>query len=293
VGRIKGENKNQIEMAKTRMVNTRFWNDSFISQLDPIGKLLFIYFITNEHTNICGIYELPLKIAAVETGIDSTMFVKILPNLKGRIDYINGWVCIKNFPKHQSGDNPKIKIGIEREMMAIPKDILEKAIAYGYPMVDSSHSDLDLDSDLDLTESSPKAPTSLKEVEEPEIQECDEDGNPLKVKKVKTTRPPITPRQTFKFDYGTALEGLKVSKVKADKIIALYLIFKHIKFDNAEMMQNQVKRLSRPARLLEPYEGKDLLKTFRFCEEDSNFGADYEWGLETVFKKITSVMQRQ
>ena len=96
-------------MAKTRMVNTRFWNDGFVSQLDPIEKLLFIYFITNEHTNISGIYELPLKIAAIETGIDSSMFQKIMPRLQEKIIYIENWVCVINFPKHQDLNNQKIK----------------------------------------------------------------------------------------------------------------------------------------------------------------------------------------
>lgn len=116
------------------MVNTKFWNDTFISQLDPIEKLLFIYFLTNEHTNICGIYELPLKIAAIETGIDASMFEKILPGLSEKIVYIEGWVCVKNFAKHQASDQPKVQKGVEIALMAIPSHILDTAIAYGYPM---------------------------------------------------------------------------------------------------------------------------------------------------------------
>ena len=45
---------------KQRYVNTRFWNDTYVSSLDPIEKLLFIYLLTNEHTNISGVYEPPL-----------------------------------------------------------------------------------------------------------------------------------------------------------------------------------------------------------------------------------------
>lgn len=147
-------------MAKTRMVNTRFWNDSFISQLDPIEKLLFIYFITNEHTNICGIYELPLKVAAIETGIDESMFKKVLGRLKPKIFYYEGWVIATNFPKHQSLDNPKIQKGIENEKSVIPQRILEKAIAYGYPIDRASHPDSDLDSDSNTNSNT----TSLRSV---------------------------------------------------------------------------------------------------------------------------------
>ena len=37
-------------MAKTRIINTRFWIDDYTSNLDPIEKLLFLYFLTNTAT---------------------------------------------------------------------------------------------------------------------------------------------------------------------------------------------------------------------------------------------------
>lgn len=157
-------------MAKQRIVNTRFWNDTFISSLDPIEKLLFIYFITNEHTNICGIYELPLKIAAIETGIDESMFKKILPRLKPKLFYIDGWVCAVNFPKHQAKDNPKIKKGIENEMMAIPKDILEKCIGYGYPIYGSSHLNSNLNSNSNINTSTKDDPVIEDKIDPVDIQ---------------------------------------------------------------------------------------------------------------------------
>lgn len=114
------------------MINTRFWNDGFISNLDPIEKLLFVYFITNEHTNICGIYELPLKVAALETGIDVSMFNKILPRLKEKIEYIEGWVVVKNFLRHQTLSSEKTRIGIKMALALVPSRILSKAVKHGY-----------------------------------------------------------------------------------------------------------------------------------------------------------------
>lgn len=141
-------------MAKTRMINTRFWNDTFISELDPIEKLLFIYFLSNEHTNICGLYELPLKVVAVETGIESSMLLKIIPRLKEKIIYNKGWVCVKNFISHQSLTSEKTKKGIEIALSAIPSHIKEDAIKNGYSIDGASigHSSpsgySDSDSDL-------------------------------------------------------------------------------------------------------------------------------------------------
>lgn len=113
-------------MAKTRMVNTRFWNDSFVVELNPLDRYLFLYLLTNEHTNIAGLYELPLKRMANETGIDVEMLPKMIQRLKGKIYYSDGWVGIKNFQKHQSTTSEKVQRGIEIEMDKIPTKIRDK-----------------------------------------------------------------------------------------------------------------------------------------------------------------------
>ena len=134
------------------MINTRLWNDTWVSNLDPIEKLLFVYCLTNEHTNISGIYELPLKVAAIETGIDQTMFDKIIPRLKPKIFFFKGWVIIPNFPKYQSSDNPKVQVGVKNALTAVPSHIKEKAIAYGYPMGSlGMYLDSDLNSNSNTT----------------------------------------------------------------------------------------------------------------------------------------------
>lgn len=117
-------------MAKQRYINTIFWRDDYISKLDPSEKLLYLYFLTNPDTNICGIYQIPLKIIAVDTGFDQDMIIKILCRFKkdNKIIYKDGWVAIRNFIKHQSL-NPKIERGIEIELKKVPKE-LKNWIAY-------------------------------------------------------------------------------------------------------------------------------------------------------------------
>ena len=116
------------------MINTRIWSDTWVSGLDPLEKLLFLYFLTNTYTNISGIYELPMKVAAVETGIDPSMFEKMLPHLEPKIVYKHGWVILPNFPKYQNTESPKIVMGIQRELANVPKDIYTLSIGYGYPI---------------------------------------------------------------------------------------------------------------------------------------------------------------
>ena len=125
-------------MAKNRYVNTKFWTDTYVlDNLNPIDKLFFIYLLTNAHTDICGVYELSLKIAAIETGLDRDNIEKvIMPKLErdGKVMYCDGWVAIRNFQKHQSL-NPKVLKGIEIGLDKAPpklrqfiKDSLPKAM---------------------------------------------------------------------------------------------------------------------------------------------------------------------
>jgi len=119
-------------MAKQRYVNTKFWNDAFISHLDPLERYLFLYFLTNEHTNIAGIYELPLRTMAFETGIESEMLIKMIGKMKEKIIYTEEWVCIKNFIKHQSTTSVKVQQGISLELKNVPPHIIDVLIGYGY-----------------------------------------------------------------------------------------------------------------------------------------------------------------
>lgn len=115
-------------VAKQRIVNTKFWDDSYIAGLSPAEKLLFLYLITNPLTNISGVYELPLRRAAFDVGLSNeeveTMFGKF--EADGKIARFNGWVGVTNFVKHQTL-NPKIKIGILQELRRAPKEVVDSA----------------------------------------------------------------------------------------------------------------------------------------------------------------------
>src|ERR1035437_10191339 len=102
-------------MAKIRYIHTKFWSDNFVREhLNPLDRYLFLYFLTNEKTNICGIYELPLSTMASETGLDKEMLEKMLKRLEGKVDYHDGWVIIRNFIKHQKTGSKDFDLGVKR-----------------------------------------------------------------------------------------------------------------------------------------------------------------------------------
>jgi hypothetical protein len=146
------------------MVNTRFWDDDYTSNLDPIEKLLFLYFLTNTSTNICGVYEIPLKKIANETGIDKEMVLKIINRFSKdfKIFYKDGWAVVRNFIKHQNQKSPKVQKGIEIELENAPEHIKELLKLKGIDTL--SHSNTNTNSNTNSNINLTKLNTGDKEL---------------------------------------------------------------------------------------------------------------------------------
>jgi hypothetical protein len=88
---------------KTRIVHTKFWNDSFILSLNPTEKLLFIYLLTNEQVNIIHLYECPDEKILFDTGIDRGILQKAKDKFEkaGKIYFKDGFIYLKNSYKYE------------------------------------------------------------------------------------------------------------------------------------------------------------------------------------------------
>jgi len=110
-------------MATYRQVYISFWQDSYILDLDPEGKLLFIYLLTNTKTTQCGIYELPMKVMQFETGLDKNTIEQYLQKFEadGKILYLKetSEVFMVNWLKYNNIDSPKVKACIRKELMQV------------------------------------------------------------------------------------------------------------------------------------------------------------------------------
>lgn len=113
---------------KLRSVNTKFWQDTYITDLDPIEKLLFLYLLTNPLCNIAGVYEISLRQIAFDTGIDKDMVQKIFNRFEAdnKIIYKNNYIILLNFIKNQSY-NDSMKKGAMNILGSLPQDIQKLA----------------------------------------------------------------------------------------------------------------------------------------------------------------------
>ena len=114
-------------MAKSRMINTSFWSDPFIQDLNNNEKLLYLYFLTNERTSICGIYEITERTMAFDTGIELKKIKQTVDTLvhAGKIKRHKNWIYLLNFSKHQKS-NPSVEQGIKRAIKELPEGIFDK-----------------------------------------------------------------------------------------------------------------------------------------------------------------------
>lgn len=122
-----------------RNVHEKFWTDPKVKTLNPDQKLFFLYLITNPHTHVAGIYNLPLSYAERETGLShKTILTAIVALEKAEIIMYDPFVEIVWIKKMYSyqGFGPKIhqSVGKQLESLHHSKLIPLFCKAYSYPM---------------------------------------------------------------------------------------------------------------------------------------------------------------
>lgn len=117
-------------MDKRRVINTNFWKDNYIVELDPIEKLLFLYLFTNPRTTLLGVYEINIREIAFDTGIDKDMIIKIIGRFEqdDKVHYKDGWIMLVNFLKNQSL-NPSMVKNLTKVYLTLP-NIVKEAITF-------------------------------------------------------------------------------------------------------------------------------------------------------------------
>ena len=111
-------------MAK-RFVNDSFWTDPEVKPLSFRTKGLFLYFITNPHGHISGIYYLPVSTIQEETGLSAKELKQEIHTLS--VDYRHtlyhpnfSVVWVRKMLQHQVF-NDKVKTNIENHLLTLHK----------------------------------------------------------------------------------------------------------------------------------------------------------------------------
>lgn len=246
-----------------RWFNTRFWNDSFVADLDPSEKLLFIYLLTNEHSNIAGIYEVPIKIIALETGFEISMIKKILKCLKDKVRYMDGRIVVKNWLKHQSIESADTKTGILNVLKHLERTFLKKLIDKGFYHIPDG-----------LREGAPWVPMGSLT-----YSDTDTDSDPNSDKD--SIEGSEAPKELSPFVLKDEVAKLEDDPKRHIQIIGLYLKQKRPDIRTKDQLHASIVRHVRAAKSLVPFEDDQILKAFRKASEVNG------WTIETALKLLT------
>lgn len=121
-------------MSYFRQIHTSIWKDEDFLDFTPDEKLLFIYFFSNESTNMSGLYKIPLRVVGFETGLTmdqiQTMLVKF--EVLKKIYYRDGWVFVVNFQKYNKGSD-KVAVSIQNHIDEIEYCDIKQIYLQYYP----------------------------------------------------------------------------------------------------------------------------------------------------------------
>ncbi len=100
-------------MALRRMIDTSFWNDTYIEGLKSQAKLLFMYLISNPHTTSCGIYSISLQRITYDTSLTKSFVKKQLKQFEsdGKVIYNEKYsqIMMINWVKYFNLDSRSIQ----------------------------------------------------------------------------------------------------------------------------------------------------------------------------------------
>lgn len=113
-------------MSKHRIVKSDFWDDDYIVNLPVLERYLFLYLLTNEKTNILGIYEITLRRIEFDTSLDLEIIKPTLDKFaeKDKIHYIDQYILMVNFHKHQNPSGTMVT-GIKKLLNNLPKEVID------------------------------------------------------------------------------------------------------------------------------------------------------------------------
>lgn len=121
-----------------RTIETSMWSDPKIRSLPPTGKLLFVYFVTNSHTHVSGIYYLPSVLAQHETGLENGSYDTLCHTLSEldlvQFDHEREIVWVKNM-LHYQGVGDKTNISASNQLKCLHNSPLCRLFAKKYPKV--------------------------------------------------------------------------------------------------------------------------------------------------------------
>lgn len=135
-----------------RQIHSRMWSsDQWFAELSADAKLLFIYLFSNERASVSGLYELPIRVMAFETGLGADVIRQALICFadadKVLYDFERSVVWVRKMLKYQGSASPKVQNRIKADVASVPDCDLKSRwlseytvlVQYGYSIEKSGY----------------------------------------------------------------------------------------------------------------------------------------------------------
>jgi len=124
---------------KRRSIKTRIWSDEWVEKLSPQEKLLWIYLLTNSHSNMLGLYEITIRKISFETGLTQEMVSKALKGFE-RIGkaflFFDKFLFLPNWIKNQAM-NSNMNTSARNLWDELPNELIIKLKENGFESFES------------------------------------------------------------------------------------------------------------------------------------------------------------
>lgn len=160
-------------MSVKRSINTKIWSDKWIETLSPVEKLVWIYLLTNDYTNMLGIYQVTIKRIIFETGLSQTQIfnaLKAFERVRKGFYWLDEWVVLPNWMKNQSMNANMLKSAIDAYNI-LPNCLIEKllsngfesfeSLSKGYPILRNNEYEVEIESEVEIEEEKNPIPGNL------------------------------------------------------------------------------------------------------------------------------------
>lgn len=130
-------------MAIYRNVQMSFWTDTKImDDFAPEEKYIYLYLLTNPHTNLCGCYEISLKQMAYETGMTAAKvkgIISKLQNNQGVVTYAADTkeVLLRNWHKYNWTSSDKFRKPLFKEIEEVKSNPFKEYLSAIYNGIDT------------------------------------------------------------------------------------------------------------------------------------------------------------
>lgn len=125
-------------MASYRNISMDFWTDSkVVDDFTPEDRYIYLYCMTNPHTNLCGCYEVSIKQIANETGYNNDSVERLLKRLDSAHNVIRysaqtKELLILNWCRYNWSTSEKLNKPLLSEIRKVKNDSFREYLAARY-----------------------------------------------------------------------------------------------------------------------------------------------------------------